>query len=51
MPNIFSKKESEIIFELIKVISSKILYKLLSIEENKFCKIVLIVSIIIVVIF
>ena len=32
--------------EFTKVISSKIEYKLLSIEENKFCKIVLMVSII-----
>ena len=51
VPKIFSKFLSFKIFEFIKVISSKTEYKLLSIELNKFPKIVLIVSIIIWVIF
>lgn len=38
VPKIFLNKLSFKILELIKVISSKILYKLLSIEENKFSK-------------
>ena len=51
VPKIFSKFLSCKIFEFIKVISSNKLYKLLSIELNKFPKIVFIVSIIICVIF
>ena len=51
VPKIFSKFLSFKIFELIKVISSNIVYKLLSMELNKFPKIVFIVSIIICVIF
>lgn len=51
VPNNFSKFLSYKIFEFINVISSKTLYKLLSIELNKFPNRVLIVSIIICVIF
>ena len=51
VPKIFSKFLSCIIFEFTNVISSNKLYKLLSIELNKFPKMVFIVSIIIWVIF
>ena len=47
VPKIFSKFLSFKIFEFTNVTSSKTEYKLLSIELNKFPKIVLIVSIII----